>query len=57
VGFSGYSSESGLRPPKILASFPISGSEVSAEINSALPVKHGIYGLAKRKFADWREVD
>jgi len=26
--------------------------ERDAEFNSSLPVKHGIYGLAKQKFAD-----
>jgi len=28
--------------------------EVSTEVNSVWPVKHGIYGLAKHEFADWR---
>jgi hypothetical protein len=26
-------------------------------MNSALPVKHGIYGLAKHEFADWLAID
>jgi len=31
--------------------------EVSTEANSVWPVKHGIYGLAKHEFADWRAID
>lgn len=29
-------------------------AEVSTEMNSVLPVKHGIYGLAEDESADWR---
>jgi hypothetical protein len=39
------------RPPDPELS-TIKGLERDAEINSSLPVKHGIYGLAKQTFAD-----
>jgi hypothetical protein len=31
---------------------PINRLEIGTEMNSGMPVKHGIYGLAKRMFAD-----
>jgi len=31
---------------------PINRLEMGSEMNSGMPVKHGIYGLAKQMFAD-----
>jgi len=41
----------------VARSLPSSHQEVNTEMNSALPVKHGIYGLAKHEFADWLAID
>jgi hypothetical protein len=37
---------------------PLNGlAEFLLKRSQQQPVKHGIYGLAKRKFADWRASD